>query len=329
MRRLAESQRVAVSLDRRVDPQRLVKLQVNAPLQEVFETIVAEHNTQHAHADVWPLPAERLAVTRLGDVIVIGPSATNALLRTIAENRRLEVAKLPSTTKTNWLRTHPLSWPVGSTPREILQAWAKTASIRVTNLNDMPHDVWAAAQLPAMNSIDALTLLLSNFDMTFRISGNGSQMQLDSIGDGDRVIEKLYSGGADPQGLANDIAAALPEAKIEMRGQQLVINARVEEHEWISGERDRTDSPVAGTQVHTLKVENQPVGELIEYLAERLKFQVRWDDQAIADAGISRDTLVSFEVVKQPLDKLLEAVLSPAGLAHQREGDIVRISPKK
>ncbi|MDA7979749.1 MAG: hypothetical protein MPJ50_13360 [Pirellulales bacterium] len=329
LQRLSVNQRVAVFLDRRVDPQREVTLQVNRPLQEVFSYITAEHNTQHTQPDVRPRPAQRLAVSRLGDVIVIGPAASNAYLRTVVENRRQDVVKLPAPRKRNWLQTRPLNWPTGATPRDVLEKWSKQTSIRIKNLNQLPHDVWPAVNLPPLNSFEALSLILSNFDYTFRISGNGAQVALDVIKESDQRVEKLYSGGDDPQALAADISAAIPDAKIEFKGRQLAITARVEEHEWISGEREPGDSPVAGTQVHSLKVENQPIGAVIDYLAENLKFQVRWDEQAIAAAGISRDTLVSFEVVKQSLDKLLEEVLKPVGLVHKREGEIVRIFPAK
>ncbi len=328
LKRLSENQQVAVFLDRRVDPNREVTLQVNRPLHEVFSYIAAEHNTQHAQPDVRPRPAERLAVTRLGDVIVFSPTAVNAYLRTVAENRKLDVEKLPAPRRSPWLRKKALTWPAGSTPRQILEDWAKDSSLRITNVDQLPHDIWPAADLPPMDSIEALSLVLSNFDCTFSIARAAGQLEIRPISEEDCKVQRTYSGGDDPKKLAADLSAAVPNAEIEIRGTQLFIAARVEEHEWISGARQPGDSPVAGTQVHSLKVENQPVGAVIDYLAKNLNFEVRWDERAMSNAGISRDALVTFEVVKQPLDKLLEAALAPAGLVHKREGEIVTITPK-
>lgn len=328
--RLANSQRVCVYLDRRVDPARPVTLEANRPLDELFELIAAEHNTQQSTEGVRPRPAGRLGVTRLGDVIVFAPVDASVLERTVAEIRHTEVNKLPASRKLDWLKARPLSWQAGATPEHILAKLAKDASLQITNLSGIPHDVWPAADFPPLDAVNALTLILSNFDLTFRISANGAQLTLDKIGDDDMRVEKTYGGGTDPQQLASDITANFPDARVEVRGRQLIVQARVEEHEQISGEKRPGQATVGGTEVYSLQSPETgvPVGQVIDHLATKLNLQVRWDEPAMAAAGISKDTLVTFNVAQQPVDKLLEAVLAPAGLQHKREGEIVTIRPK-
>ena len=50
---------------------------------------------------------------------------------------------------------------------------------------------------------------------------------------------------------------------------------------------------------------------------------------AIAQAGISLDQRVSFQVNQVTLDALLEAVLKPAGLTSRKEGDEIVVTPAR
>lgn len=83
-----------------------------------------------------------------------------------------------------------------------------------------------------------------------------------------------------------------------------------------------------GKQVFTLRVENQPVGRVLEQLAERLHWKLDVDESAIRAAGHPLDRLVSFHVENAGADQLLEALLAPAGLAATRDSDRIRIAPR-
>ncbi|MCG8585202.1 MAG: hypothetical protein MI757_10860 [Pirellulales bacterium] len=80
-------------------------------------------------------------------------------------------------------------------------------------------------------------------------------------------------------------------------------------------------------QVYTLKIENQPVGKLLQALGRQLGVSLILDTEAIGRAGKSLDTLVSFEVRGVELDELLRAATKPAGLSFRKHGNEVRIVP--
>src|SRR5947209_5276772 len=78
---LGESQKVAVLLDRRVDPDQRLDLTIdNDPLEIVFKKIALR---------------TKLGYSQLGPVAYFGPPATAAKLRTLAALRKDEINKLP------------------------------------------------------------------------------------------------------------------------------------------------------------------------------------------------------------------------------------------
>ena len=98
-------------------------------------------------------------------------------------------------------------------------------------------------------------------------------------------------------------------------------------HELATAKR-RKHPTTGGKQVFTLRVENQPVGKVLEQLGRRLGWKLAVDEAAIRAAGRSLDAQVSFAVENADEDQLLDALLAPAGLKAERDGDSVRIMPR-
>jgi len=92
----------------------------------------------------------------------------------------------------------------------------------------------------------------------------------------------------------------------------------------------RRPKPIGETrEVYTLRVAEQPVGLVLSQLAQRLNWKLAVDDAALRAAGRSLDQRVSFAVENADIDQLLEALLKPAGLLAERDGDRVRIRVKR
>jgi hypothetical protein len=60
-------------------------------------------------------------------------------------------------------------------------------------------------------------------------------------------------------------------------------------------------------------------------LGRRLELRFDVDREALRNAGVSLDTLVSLQVRDATLDELLEHILRPAGLSFERYGNAVRV----
>ena len=79
---LSREYRVAVLIDRRVDPEQKVEMQFSAaPLRTVFNDLARRRG---------------LGVSVLGDVVYLGPAAVDTRLRTLSALREEELRRLPA-----------------------------------------------------------------------------------------------------------------------------------------------------------------------------------------------------------------------------------------
>jgi type II secretory pathway component GspD/PulD (secretin) len=89
---------------------------------------------------------------------------------------------------------------------------------------------------------------------------------------------------------------------------------------WLRGEK----APVAGETRYSLKIENQPVGGVIQALARRLNYELEVDDQLPQDR---LHKLVSFRVENATPDELVSRALQDTGIRAVREGNKLRLVP--
>ena len=60
----------------------------------------------------------------------------------------------------------------------IVEQIAGRYKLKVKDLDRVPHDVWAHATLPSVNSYEALSLVLIQFDLTFQWNNDASTIQI-------------------------------------------------------------------------------------------------------------------------------------------------------
>jgi hypothetical protein len=237
--------------------------------------------------------AQSLGVARLGHVIYLGPKKTADGLSELVALQRKEIAALPESDRREFTERRKIVWPRLTEPRGLVTRLVADHGWRVAAADRIPYDLWAAGELPTLPLADQLTLLLVGFDLTY-------QVQLDK-----RTIEIVP---------INWSAIELAPVNTAKRRQP-----------------PRTTSQNAlpnPKQVFSLRIEGQPVGKVLEQLAQRLGWQIAVDELELKRAGRSLDALVSFNVENADEDQLLEALLTPAGLAAHRVGKNVRISPR-
>ena len=126
---LAKSQKIAVLLDRRVDPNQKIELSLDdVPVAETFQRIASRIDTGTA---------------MLGPIAYFGPAATAQRLATVAALRKDDAAKLPAAVRARWMQPKPLKWDDLATPRDLLAALAKENGLTMDGLERIPHDLWA------------------------------------------------------------------------------------------------------------------------------------------------------------------------------------------
>ena len=185
-----------------------------------------------------------------------------------------------------------LTWPRLSEPRQIVTSLAEQNGWRIVDAERIPHDLWAANELTDLNLAEQLTVLLLGFNLTFEFQADEHAIQ---------IVPLEANVAPAPRHSARN----RPPAKIP------------------------SPHPGGTKQVYTLHVQEKPVGAVLHELANRLHWNLQIDEDAIRAAGKSLDQRVSFSVENADQDKLLDSLLTPAGLEYRDEGEQILIIPQR
>ncbi len=279
---LSRAQQVAILIDRRVDPDQKLSLSVkDVPLQTVLQMI-----------------ADRcgLGVSRLGAVVYVGPPSAAGRLRPIAAAFGQAVQQLPTAAQRKFFQAKAFAWEDLSSPRDLLTRLGQQNGVEISGLERMPHDLWAAADLPPLSLVDRLTLVAAQFDLTFKIAADGTRLELASIPDNLPLRPENRAAGSPGH------ASSKPPTT------EKAVNV-----EWMHIDR--------------LTVRAEPLGPVLRQLAQRLGLELKIDERAIRQAGISLDQRVSVTVENATVDEVLRELLKPAGLRFHRRQNVVEIRP--
>ena len=315
LRRLGEAHHIACLLDRRIDPDQKIDVVASGlPLAELLENVAHRAGCNYTH---------------LEGVAYFGPPNAVRKLHTIAALLRDQLAALPQSTARAWRRRSDWAWHDLAEPRTLADQLAAASGIKVVGGEQIPHDLWAAASLPALDLPARWSLLLVQFDLRLEIDHDGSRAAIVTLPD-ELWIERRYPAGRDPQQALARLRAKLPEATVRLVDGHVVVRGRWEDHQPVSNpslSRRPRAAAEERRQVHRLRVQDAPLRKVLKGLAAQLDLSLEIDEDAIAAAGLSLEVRVSFEVSDASLDELLAAALNPAGLRHQREGREVQIVP--
>ena len=325
LRNLCHAQQVGVLIDRRVDPGQKLELQLDGvPLKAALSEIAG---------------SRRLGVCFFGPLVYFGPAAASSQLRTLAVMCREQVDRLPPTLGRKFLSARPMAWNDFATPRELLGRLARESGfqLRLLGLDRVPHDLWAAAELPSLSLIDRLTLVAIQFGLTFEISPDGRTVTLVPV-PAEVGLVRSYPGGRTPKATAQRLAAIVPHAQVKVVGDRVYVTGLLEEHERLSSPGPSPPGPVQGGQppaalaiervrVDEVTIEDQPVGGVLQSLAGQLKLELRIDRPALQRAGISLSQRISVHAKNVSVDELLREVIRSTRLKYERRGNVVEIGP--
>jgi hypothetical protein len=320
---IAEAYHLAIFLDRRVDPGQLFELQVTEVSLNSALASLAER--QH------------LGISLVGSTMYFGPIDAAKDVRTLAALAADEVEQVPKARQAVLRKAEPLAWNELTTPRELFEQTAKTAGLKLVGLDLVPHDLWPAGSWPPMSVTDRLTLLAIGFDLQVRISKAGDTVALVRRVSPARIV-KSYPAGTKPEEIGRKFSEYLPEAEFKTSDGKLFVRARWEDQLQVqaalkgkpltrTANEGKSPAAGAGIQVFTLSVQNKPLGPVLETLARQMNLKLQMDDQALKDAGIKTEQLISFQVKGVQREELWKAALTPVGLSFKIEGDVITIAP--
>jgi hypothetical protein len=329
-RRIAATQRVAILLDRRLDP--TCEHSMTAPGESLrsFLDRLAENAGGKSVA--------------LGSVVYLGPPAAARSLRTLIWLRQQELSadEFPKARRFTLVQTATFAWDDLTRPSDLIRRLATDYQLEVQGLELVPHDLWAGAIIPEATVAEALSVILIQFDLTFEWTATGAAFRI--LAAPERVaLERDHLPG--PGQSAADALAQwrqrFPALEARIVDDEIHVHGTIEEHETIERLRlplPRTSpSPPPGrlkplkNERYTLRIRETPLRDLLEKLSEPAYGQLvfDYDTEALARAGIDLNQRVTFEVKAATIEQLLAAALKPVGLAFELKDRTARLEPAK
>ena len=272
LKKIGDDRRVAILLDRRVDP--TVQLPLNLTNSSLREGV----------RDLARLLGADISVAE--PVLFVGPQSATRRLKTLIELRSSELtareSSIPDKRRAELSSRHTITWQDLDSPAEIVQRIADRYRLTIRNLDLLPHDLWVANTLPSVTAAEALSLVLIQFDLTFawigvKEGGAGQGIELVSVPERP-VIEKRHRVKGRPATEALKLVQKYePELDVKLDGSDLVIRAMLEEHEVISaflgGSTAKKPDVATGVKpikqrLFTLKIDRVPARVLMQKLEE-------------------------------------------------------------
>lgn len=322
-RRLTQTQHLPIFVDRRVDPLQRMNIQAEGvTLQEALTSLA-----QQAGAEVAILPS----------LCYLGPKGTALELPTLLEVARQQADRMPVAFRRKLSMKQKLRWQRLASPQQILRDLTQSHQIQVVGLEQVPHDLWDAGELPEGIVAEHLTVLLAGFDLTWRLDQGGDAVRLVPIERPVRLARSYTWRGAGSAQL-QQVAAQIPAADVRIFGGKVELNGTAEDHEKLLAILSNLRPPARNSRRshgrtperkrYSLRLQSEPVGAVLRELASQIYLELRVDEPALRNANLSLDTRISIDVTEVDLDTLLESIGKAAGLSLKATAAELHVAPR-
>lgn len=311
------TQGVAIFLDRRVDPDQEMTMAFSSePVESGLMRIAAQTGN---------------GMSRVGDVIYIGPESIAKRLPTVAE-LQAQFAKrggVPEALKL--VSQKHYHWPRLANPRDVLIDVAVAHDMEWTNLDQVvKHDLWPAVDFPAMKTTEFLTLVLAGYDASYRFdkTADGVKLQLVPIPE-NLSLTRVHRYEGNHRDAIAKIKELFPEATVKSDGEQsieVIASQEVQEEvaKLLRGRTARNTTVVPGDKVFTLKIQEQPLGPIIQALAAKLGYEAQLPE----GMEVELHQRISFSVEKVDMKTLLDAAFADTPFTYELDGTQLLVKKK-
>jgi len=331
LERISTSRQVAILLDRRIDPSQELNIDIDEPsLSAALENIGKRSGA---------------GLSLLKSLAYLGPPRSAAILRTLIELRLDELfsisKELPKGRHFKLAERRLVTWDDLTEPAEVLQLIAKRYQLKIEGLDQIPYDQWAGGNLPMVNSLEAFSLVLIQFDLTFEWLEKAAGIRIVPLPRNVGVVKEYSPRNMTAQTALKKLGAEFAGLNAEIRGRKVRVFATVERHEAVNSllrpgfKSTKKPQPTAGKapvplsrrRFDKLKVDRVPVLALMQKL-QQSQIQFEFDAEKMKKAGIDFNQRITLDLKAATAEEVFRAMFDPIGVSFQIEGVTVTLGPK-
>lgn len=340
LKRIAELERLAIAVDRRVDLDHELTLAASdrtfrTSLQELLgpatAVIVVEDRLVYCGPVV---ETTRLASTLKSTSGLAGqPRSPGAK----GQRPRRSLQNPPDDSQRVAVE---LAWPDAITPRSLLEQLAAQAGCELHGLDQLPHDLWAAGRWPPLPAATAAIVILNQYDLTIDFEQVPESSSRDWTIIASPASESVTRELSLPAGLDADEVrrqAALAHVEVEVEngrvkasGSEPAVDQMLEAVRKLADQRrpprGKRSRP-SDTPVWTLKARG-PLGEVLAALRKQ-GVMLEYDPAELTAAGIDLQRVAEIDAARVTLAELLDRLLDSSGIQYTIQGDSgARLTPR-
>lgn len=306
LKQFSQTQRIAIVLDRRINPDQILDLVVRNVSVEQFLLRTAQQCG--------------CKFCRLGDGYYFGPGenaerllAINAILR-----------RPPKKTQPPWSVVESSAWDRLATPQEIIERWLPKSDFEISGLDQVDHDLMAESDAGELRLDLRLALLLSQFDLWFRQNKSGDAIAI--VRPPKTMTATLIIDGYEiNKALLERVRAVAPTCKVKKIRRSLSISGPAQELEMARNvmiESYRPKLRKLEEKRFQLNVRNHR-RQILDAVAKQLAMDLVIDPKC----ETMLNDVVSVEVKDATVNDLLDAILFGARCQHSIVGQTLQIAP--
>ncbi len=209
----SKNQRVAIFLDRRVDPSTIINLTSNNITTEQFLLEIAKQL--------------EIGICQIEDVYYLGPKKTANSLASTSDSLLKAANKFGKRTQLRWKRSGDLRTATVVEPKQLLLQLAKANDIEIDGIDGLPHDLWSGLDLPASSLACRITLLLAGFDKSFQFGGTGKTIEIVDFKAPEQVTQ-TFGDISDAPAVSKILKKEFKSLKFSTRRNQISITGSPE-----------------------------------------------------------------------------------------------------
>ena len=326
LKEVALDRRISIVLDRRLDPSIEVPIDVNnVSLKTGLRGIARQVGGD---------------TTIPENIVYFGPKPATKRLRTLIELRELDLQSkeftIPKPRRSELMQRRSFESEDLESPRAILEKFIGPVHLTVSNAQVIPHDLWGGMILPDVTIVEAISVILIQFDLTFRWIEKGEGIELIPIPDV-VVLERKHHPKQKPAVVIEQVRDRFPQLEAEIWKTEISVKGLLEEHEAVAAflRGEGVNSPVKieppqplQKQLFTLKAERVPLSALIKKLEESA-VSFEYDPDELKAAGVDLEQKVQIDVKKATANEFFKLLFDPVRLEFQIDHLTVRLKPKK
>ena len=324
---VSTGRRISILLDRRLDSSAEFPLNVtNVTLLSGLTSIANMANGDVSVPD---------------NIVYLGPNSATSRLRTLIELRSIELQSkelgIPDRRRVELQRHRTFEWHDLDSPHEILDKISTESRLRISNAGIIPHDLWAAAIMPNVKVVEALSTILIQFDFTFRWIESGASIELIPIPKS-VSLQRRHRPKQDVANAISLIHQRFPALDAEVSNVDIVVNGSVEDHEAVSrllrGEGSprplKGDSLLPVSQrLFTFNANQRVPIIVVMKKLEQSDIRFEYDVDEFKAAGIDLEQTIQLDAKNMRANDFFNSIFGSAHVEFQFDRSNVKLKPKK